>query len=466
MSFNSGDNWHRIGAEASSNCDDNFFNVDCSLQDDMVRQILSVHWDESVGGGTLYIGSQSAGVARLEGLNAIFSHSTIEHMQEIQWEWINSGLGSDYGRIIPEIKKINGNLYCLLTGNAPDYTNNQDVGLYQFDHSTSSWTLKKGVVNRPAEVSSTYDLWAYPTSFDVDELGNMWLVDIEANGNYLASGVWGSFDDGETWDRVQQLTFPYHITCVGNRVYASGARSISHIGNAGWGDGGAMYSDDRGATWQKNEDMPLLSNLNSVVVDPADETKVFYTFFGGGMMHGPRPDLPSQDWSPVSPLLHSDPTLLQFLPTIPSHADVSNQLYPPSSSEPNYPFKVHRINNFSEEAGLCNADGTLSVAMAGPSEICTADNCSGPDTPVGSEQCRAVINAQSIQLRSKFGTYWAKVIPDCVCCSFSLCGFLILYSTLRRLEIRRGSSSSSRLFRTTQPTSISLLNWMIGIGRR
>ena len=289
VSFNSGDNWHRVGAEASSNCNDNYLDVVCSLGDDMVRQILSVHWDATVGGGTLYVGTQSAGVARLEGLNDIMDSGTIEEMQDLRWEWINNGLGTDNGRIIPEIKERNGNLYCVLTGNAPQYTNNQDVGIYLFVHATSSWILKKGVVNRHADISSGFDLWAYPTSFDSDQLGNLWLVDMEANGNYLASGIWKSSDDGETWDRVQQFTFPYHVTCAGDRIYVSGARSISHIGNAGWGDGGALFSDDGGDSWQKNEGIPLLSNLNSVVVDPADDSKVFYTFFGGGMIHGPRP---------------------------------------------------------------------------------------------------------------------------------------------------------------------------------
>jgi len=290
VSFNSGDNWHRVGQLGSSNCDDSFLNVDCALGDDMVRQILAVHWDENVGGGTLYVGTQSAGVARIEGLNDIMA-TTIEQMQDLQWEWINDGLGTEIERIIPEIKERNGALYCLLTGNAPHFNNNQYVGIYLFDHSSSSWSLKKGTVNHHPSIGAEFGLWAYPTSFDVDQYGNLWLADIETNWNYLASGIWKSTDNGETFNRIQQFTHPYQITCVGDRIYASGARSISHIGNAGWGDGGAMYSDDGGASWQKNEVIPLLSNLNSVVVDPADDTKVFYTFFGGGMMWGPRPPI-------------------------------------------------------------------------------------------------------------------------------------------------------------------------------
>ena len=224
----------------------------------------------------------------------------------------------------------------------------------------------------------------------------------------VASGVWKSEDDGQTWDRVQQFTFPYHVTCVGSRVYASGARSISHIGKAGWGDGGAFFSDNGGLTWHKNEALPLLSNLNSLVIDPADDTQVFYTFFGGGMMHGPRPE-PATPWSLVSSLLDDD-DFSRFLPTIPTHEDVSDQLYGNYSSS-NYPFKVHTISNFPDVAGLCNEENNLAPALAGPKEICTAENCAGTAT-VGSEQCRAVINANSIQLRSKFGTYWAKALAN------------------------------------------------------
>ena len=255
----------------------------------MVRQILSVHWDDSIDGGTLYVGTQSAGVARLQGLNSIMANGTIEEMQRVRWEWMNEGLGNETGRIVPEIKSRNGKLYCLLTGNSPLYNNTAHVGVYELDTATSTWIHKRGVVNRHPDIEQRFDLWAYPTSFDVDANGNMWLTDMETNWNYLASGIWKSSDDGDTWNRVQQFTFAYHITAIGNRIYASGARSISDTGRAGWGDGGAFHSDDGGITWAKNENLPLLANLNSVTVDPSDETKVFYTFFGGGMMHGPKP---------------------------------------------------------------------------------------------------------------------------------------------------------------------------------
>ena len=282
ISFNAGEGWYRVGALASSNCDDSSgVDLDCSLGDDMNRQILSVHWD----GDTLYVGTQAEGIARLEGLVEVLESGTIEQMQALQWDFINTGLGSSNERIIPEIKTRNGKMYA----NAPHFTNNQDVGVYEYNKASSSWSIKKETVVHPPNVGSSYNLWDYPTSFDIDSSGNMFLTDLETNGNYLASGIWKSSDDGVTWNRVQQFTHAYHIACIGDRVYASGGWSTSAIGNAGWGDGGAFYSDDGGTTWLKNEDIPLLSNVNSVVEDPADATQVFYTFFGGGMLHGPRP---------------------------------------------------------------------------------------------------------------------------------------------------------------------------------
>ena len=124
--------------------------------------------------------------------------------------------------------------------------------------------------------------------------------------------------------------------------------------------------------------------------------------------------MPGTDWALVSLLLADENSDLNpLLPTIPSHEDVSTQLYTegPSASD-SYPFTLHKISDFPSVAGLCNDEGVLATAMAGPKEICTADNCRGPapDFNIGEEQCRAIINSDSIQLQSKFGTYWAKTL--------------------------------------------------------
>lgn len=218
--------WHRLGSIKSSNCDDEYLDTDCSLADDMRRQMLSVVFDKTANDGTLYVGTQSAGVARLTGLNKIMQ-GTIEQLDEYQWEWINEGLGDHSIRVIPELKLRNGKLYCLRTGIAPYYPAKKDVGIYEWDEASLQWIHKRGVVNHPPEVGSQFKLWAYPTGFEVDDSGNLWLIDMEANGNWLASGIWKSIDDGQTWYRMKQFTFPFGITLVGSRVYVSGARDIN-----------------------------------------------------------------------------------------------------------------------------------------------------------------------------------------------------------------------------------------------
>mmetsp|Transcript_33846 Transcript_33846/g.40556 ORF Transcript_33846/g.40556 Transcript_33846/m.40556 type:complete len:790 (+) Transcript_33846:2-2371(+) len=287
VSFDSGETWRRLGKEASRNCNILFVDTDCNLGDDMVRQTLSITYDNILDNGTLYIGTQSSGVARLKGLESIIHDGSYEELDSLEWEWINEGLGNPSALIIPELKIRGGNLYCLLTNNAPDFTAYDRVGIYKWDGN--KWVHHTINVTHPPDVGDQSKLLAYPTSFEIDNNDNMWLVDIETDGNYLASGVWKSIDSGSNWVRLKQFTFAYQVTSIGDRIYVSGGRSISRWGHAGWGDGGMFHSSDGGDTWIKNENIPLLGNGNSVVQDPKDENFVFYTFFGGGLLHGPRP---------------------------------------------------------------------------------------------------------------------------------------------------------------------------------
>jgi hypothetical protein len=57
-----------------------------------------------------------------------------------------------------------------------------------------------------------------------------------------------------------------------------------------WGEGGPLYTTDGGRTWKKNKGLPFLSNASGAVPDPNHPEKVFYLFFGGGMLYGPRPN--------------------------------------------------------------------------------------------------------------------------------------------------------------------------------
>ncbi|MBI3543309.1 MAG: hypothetical protein HY075_08575, partial [Deltaproteobacteria bacterium] len=186
------------------------------------------------------------------------------------------------------------NVYVLLAGDAPAYSNREGTGIYlsTAGRGPVQWMHMRGSVEKPEEVSSQYKLWWYPTAFAVDftrpRRDVMWLVDMEVKGSWLATGVWKSADGGFTWKRSTQFTHPTAITIDPidpSVVYAGG----SWVTDGSWGNGGALYTTDGGATWKKNNDLPLTGNLYGVRPDPNDRDKLFYLFFGGGMMYGPKP---------------------------------------------------------------------------------------------------------------------------------------------------------------------------------
>lgn len=243
------------------------------------RQFLSIAYDSDRG--YIYGGTQGAGVV------ASFDRGAT-------WQYLNGGLPSSE-KIIPQIEITpEGNVYALLSGDAPKFTNSSQTGIYFLDvaRGSTTWQHLRGSVRRPSSVSTNYNLWNYPTAFAVDYGSGgetLWLVDYENNRNWLATGVWKSTDSGATWNREHQFTHPLSITIDhenSNNVYVTGQWQLD--GN--WGLGGAYYTNDGGQTWSKNKTLPYLQNGQGMVIDPNDSSKVFYHFFGSALLYGPRPE--------------------------------------------------------------------------------------------------------------------------------------------------------------------------------
>lgn len=246
--------------------------------DQFNRQFLSLGYDKP--SNTLYAGTQSLGVARSTNGGTT-------------WAYFNAGLPSG-NLIIPQIEvdPQNGDVYALVTGNAPDFTNYTKTGIYKLARGGSSWQHLRGTVHKPSGVNDNH--WYYPTGFAIDlsDTGDrsiLYLIDYENNRNWLATGVWKSEDGGQNWYRKQQYTHPLGIRIDSNdpqRVYVSGLFQLD--GN--WGQGGSLYSNDGGETWQEDADVPYKINGRTVTIDPNDPQKIFYTFFGSGLLFGTRPD--------------------------------------------------------------------------------------------------------------------------------------------------------------------------------
>lgn len=243
---------------------------------DLNRQYLSVGYDSI--NEYIYGGTQETGIVR----------STDNGKS---WSYINSGL-PEGNKIIPQIEvdPNNGDVYALLTGNSPTYSNFAKTGIYYLRAGSSTWTLLRKTVNYPPTADKGYNLWIYPTSFAIDfkDPNTLWLTDYENNRNWLMTGVWKSTDRGQTWNRVKQMT---HATSISidpndaNRVYASGYYTL----DGSWGEGGQFHSTNGGESWVKNMTPSLQQNSRSAIVDPNNSKKIIYSYFGGGMLHGPNP---------------------------------------------------------------------------------------------------------------------------------------------------------------------------------
>ncbi|WP_372654681.1 WD40/YVTN/BNR-like repeat-containing protein [Halobacteriovorax sp.] len=252
------------------------------LDDDFNRQFLTIAYDQNED--RIYAGSHGDGV--------IYSPDAGK-----TWSYINSGLPSGV-KVIPQIEvdPENGNVYALVTGDAPEFSNREETGLYilEVDSGSTSWRLLRGVVHHPQEVEEQYKLWYYPTAFAVDfsegsDRQTIWLGDYENNKNWLATGIWKTEDGGENWYRHIQYTHPTSIVMDpndSNSIYLNGRWQIEGT----WGDGGLIYTRDGGETWKKNLSVPLQHNGYHTTLDPSDPSKIFYTFFGNGLMYGPKPE--------------------------------------------------------------------------------------------------------------------------------------------------------------------------------
>lgn len=242
------------------------------------RQFLSVGYDALHG--VIYGGTQESGVVRSTDNGA-------------SWEYINAGMPSGV-KIIPQIEvdPNNGNIYALLTGDAPTFSNQSVTGIYLLDiaKGATSWRLLRESVVYPSDAGAGSAVWYYPTAFAIDfrNPSVLWLVDYENHGNWLMSGAWKSTDGGGRWTRMKQITHPTDIKIDpidNNKIYVASYYQL----DGQWGSGGQLSSKDGGNTWTKNLTPTMQMNARGVTPDPVDTSKIFYSYFGGGILHGNNP---------------------------------------------------------------------------------------------------------------------------------------------------------------------------------
>lgn len=243
------------------------------------RQYLTVAFDDQ--NEIIYAGTQGNGVV-------------VSYDQGKTFQYLNEGLPNSF-KIIPRIilDPETNDVYALVSGDAPYFTNYNETGIYFLKQGDNHWQLLRKNIQRPALEDEETPLWYYPIDFAIDFKSNskatMYLIDYENNKNWLSTGIWKSENRGDDWTRMAQYTHPLSIEINpfhNNEIFVNGLWSV----DGKWGDGGLFYSYDFGKTWKKNLKVPYQSNGRSSTIDPSNPNKIFYTFFGNSLMYGPKPN--------------------------------------------------------------------------------------------------------------------------------------------------------------------------------
>lgn len=228
-----------------------------------------------------------------------------------------------------EIDSTRGDVYCLVTGNAGEgsgpnntssatpnmnaYSNFAHTGIYWLDvqnnnatglatsSGVTAWQSLRGALAQPAGTTDT-NLWMWPTSFAIDYGSRLnglpqtlYLTDTRtqtAGNSSNICGLWKSTNRGGNWALNHQHTWGRHILID---PATTGASAVLFLQGRWDGpgsslNGGAFKSTDGGTTWGSQiTSFPTMMDGRGTVFDPNDSTKIFFYFFGTGILHGPKP---------------------------------------------------------------------------------------------------------------------------------------------------------------------------------
>ncbi len=199
------------------------------------------------------------------------------------WTLKKAGLGHPLNmRVSRVILHKDGTLFAMICAARPAQGKplmSEGVGLYRSRDGAESW-----------EKVNTSQLFLYPKDFSVHpQNSNIILVGIcDAGGGDQSGGLWRTTDAGRTWHRI-------------GRQARQTFGGYSHPKHDGWiymtltegaPGAGLWLSQDNGQTWQPFDALPF-SNIQRLTFDPADDSLLYVTTFGGSIWRGPA--LPHRD---------------------------------------------------------------------------------------------------------------------------------------------------------------------------
>ena len=188
--------------------------------------------------------------------------------------WVNasSGLADPANRRACRLQfHPDGTLFVVVTGSKSKGRWAPGAGIYRSKDGAATWQK----VNLSQE-------FAWPKDISVDQSDSriLYVGSCDANGQDQA-GLWRTKDGGTTWTRLLHKGSEHFGAYLNPKhpgwIYATLTE--------GPPDAGLWLSQDDGATW-KALNLPF-SNAQRVAFDPADDSIIYVSTFGGGVWKGP-----------------------------------------------------------------------------------------------------------------------------------------------------------------------------------
>jgi len=193
------------------------------------------------------------------------------------WTLKRNGLGHAQNRRVSRvILHRDGTLFAMVCAKRPAQGKplmSQGVGLYRSRDHAETWK----------KVNASH-LFLYPKDFTVHaQDSNLILVGTcDSSRQDQSGGLYLTEDGGKTWQRIgrkgrQTFGGTFHPTRPG-WIYMTLTEGAPGPG--------LWLTRDHGSTWEPFPDLPF-SNIQRVVFDPSDDTRLIVTTFGGSVWRGP-----------------------------------------------------------------------------------------------------------------------------------------------------------------------------------